>query len=419
MGSFSACPIHHNIIRVVAIGVIHAALMIPSAIAQDIGKVIALVPGVSVLRDGKTEALALRSGIRVSDTIHTNATGRVKILFNDDSSVSLGSNTTMDMKEYADSGSKPVFGIHVPQGLIRAITGKIVERNPEGFNATTPEVTVGIRGTIISIRVDMDVTTVYVENTARQVLVNNISISSGYKIALPAGVIQSEPILPRERRELGHDLALRGGTGVAAAAPDPTLDGFSSEERFLVATPGITPDTPLADIAQAAQHMGESIADSPAVSVPNIGHVSGSLVASTAGNNLAGGAFGFDVNLSEGTIYNGHLSLSTVLASGLSLDGGAYSAAANTPVEVNLRGLSGNATSSDFVMGGPGNQVAVGNYSMPNGVAYVGSIPPGQGNPPFNLSNQPAGLPFGVNYYVGDTDWNQIDKGIGIGVIAK
>ena len=53
-------------------GQVHAANDIGP---DDIGMVMSYTPGASILRDGKTEALALRSGIRVSDTIQTDASG--------------------------------------------------------------------------------------------------------------------------------------------------------------------------------------------------------------------------------------------------------------------------------------------------------------------------------------------------------
>ena len=219
----------------------------------DIGQVVAVVPGATVLRDGKTAALAVQDGIQVSDSIRTDAAGRVKILFNDDSSVSIGPDTTMDMNEYADAGAKSSFGLNVPQGVVRALTGKIVDQNPDGFKITTPEATVGIRGTIVSVRRGKGVTTVYVENTLRQVYVNNIKVPSGSKITIPGDPGRPEPILPQDRRDLGLDLALLGGRGVAAAAPEPGGERLSSTEQITVGRLEnlLPPDTPLKDIALA------------------------------------------------------------------------------------------------------------------------------------------------------------------------
>ncbi|MCL1915529.1 MAG: FecR family protein [Desulfovibrionaceae bacterium] len=282
----------------------------PAAVAaesgQDIGKVIALNPGASVLRDGLTEALDLHAGLRLSDTVSTDASGRVKILFNDDSAVSIGPNTVMEMSEYADSGSKSGFGLRVPQGVIRAITGKIVDQNPDGFKIATPEASVGIRGTIVSLRTGGGVTTVYVENTLRQVYVNGINVPSGSKITIPSDPLRLEPIRPQDRRDLGRDLALLGGSGVAAAAPEP---GGGKPSAFLASGPGLLPpDTPLADIGQEKQRLGDNLLATG--NNTGIARVSGDLftapasdlLTGTGATSLAYGVFGFDVDLGSGAI---------------------------------------------------------------------------------------------------------------------
>ncbi|MCL1890372.1 MAG: FecR family protein [Desulfovibrionaceae bacterium] len=285
-------------------------LLFPASLAAadsgpDIGKVIALTPGVSVLRDGRAAALDLHSSLRLADTVSTNASGRVKILFNDDSALSIGSNTQVEMSEYADSGAKTAFGLHVPQGVIRVITGKIVDQNPDGFKITTPEATVGIRGTIVSLRAGGGVTAVYVENTLRRVYVNGINVPSGSKITIPSDPVRLEPIRPQDRRDLGRDLALLGGAGVAAAAPEP---GGGKPSAFLASVPGLALDTPLADIGQEKQRLGDNLLATG--NNTGIARVSGDLFTDPASDLLVGtgvtslayGVFGFDVDLGSGAI---------------------------------------------------------------------------------------------------------------------
>ena len=289
---------------------------------NDIGKVIMFTPGATVLRDGKTEALALHAGIQVQDTLQTDAVGRVKVLFNDDSSVSLGPNTTMDMNEFADAGGKSAFSVNVPQGMIRAITGKIVDQNPDGFKMTSPEATVGIRGTIVTMHVHRGQggrmrTTVYVENTLRRVYVNSENVPSGTKWIREGGASRQERISPEDRRHIGKELAFRGGGGVAAAAPEATGERGkrSPSERFAADSQKtlLPPDTALKDIALGTQKLGDSLGGNLllASSTP-MGHVAGILGSLT---NSISGTFSFDVNLSSGAMSNGKLDLSGTLAS--------------------------------------------------------------------------------------------------------
>jgi len=339
--------------------------------ATDIGKVMALVPGASVLREGKTETLAIHAGIRVSDTIQTDATGRVKILFNDDSSVNLGPNTTMDMSEYADMGSKPAFNVHVPQGVIRAITGKIVDQNPDGFRITTPEATVGIRGTIVSLRTSRGVTTVYVENTLRQVYVNNIRVPSGNKITIPANPLRPELIRPEDRRQLGRDMALLGGAGVAAAAPEAGEGGGrrTVTEQLVAAGGSIVPqDTALKDDAQIVQAMSQLAYVQQ--SAP-MGQVSGSLYSTSSPPFV--GTFSFNVNLLSGAIANGTMRLDAALGDYFALGGG-----------------TGLANASGFQMDATGTYYDVG---LSNSYSASGWVRGGA-----NLLTAPSGSSFSVQY---------------------
>jgi hypothetical protein len=268
----------------------------------------ALTPGASLIREGRGQELLPDSAIRAADSISTDATGRVKILFDDDSIVSLGGNTTIEIRDYVDVGRDQRFEGHVLQGLGRFITGRIVEANPAGFKVSTPEALVGIRGTIISVRTMDGLTTVYVENTTRNVFVNGLDIPSGNKITVPDDPARVEPITPSDRRELGTSLAFRGGAGVAAAAPEPSPDTETHEEPLLFGTSGslVPPDSPLGDIALANQGLGDLLVASAG------GGSGGGLIARYEINNVtifspafSMLSFGFSVNLGTATIFDG------------------------------------------------------------------------------------------------------------------
>jgi hypothetical protein len=280
-------------------------LMLAAGVARaEIGQLISVVPGVFAAREGKSVPLALHSPVEASDVIRTDATGRARILFNDDSTVAIGGDTSLEMRDFADSGAKPVFDVHLMQGVARVVTGRVVEMNPSGFRVTTPEAHVGIRGTIVSLRSANGVTTVYVENTTREVHVNDIPIPGGQKIILPGDSPHSEPITPEDRRGLGRDLAVLGGNGVAAAAPEPEMTERLPAETPLayVSADGGTapPDTPLKTLPLVTDLAGSSLG-------PLTGFVSGSLATSVSGSDFAG-KFSFEIDLSSGAISNATLS---------------------------------------------------------------------------------------------------------------
>ena len=129
----------------------------------------------------------MKSPVGDRDTLTTDATGRAQILFDDDTTVSLGSNTSLSLETVVAEGANPAFKVRMGQGIARFITGKIVEKNPDGFSVVTPDATVGIRGTIFAVRVGNGTTTVFVTNTTKQVFVNGVLVPTGFKITLPQG----------------------------------------------------------------------------------------------------------------------------------------------------------------------------------------------------------------------------------------
>ena len=274
---------------------------LPAHAAPEAGKVVSLTPGVFVERGGKRLPLEIKSPVEAGDTLTTDATGRARILFTDDSSMSVGPNTTLALQEFTPGGSKPAVKAHLAKGLLRSITGRIVEQNPEGFALTSPEATVGIRGTIITMRAVKGFTTVFVENTTRKVLVNGVNVPSGKKVTVPGASIRPEDIRPEDRREIGRDLAFRGGIGVAAAAPEPSSASERKSADYLLADYALpTPDTALGGL--------------PLLDVVGPGSLSGggltatySTTMASSGINMFNVNVGFNINLSSGAISGAYM----------------------------------------------------------------------------------------------------------------
>ncbi len=317
----------NNMLRVVfsACLLLFICMLVPpaslAATPPGIGKVIALVPGATVTRAGQQQNLEAHAAVMAADIINTDATGRVKILFNDDSMLSIGGNTSLHMREFADSGQNQVFDAHVLQGVARIVTGKIVEANPTGFKVSTPETIVGIRGTIISVLTGNGVTTVYVENTTRKVYVNDINVPGGQKITIPGDSERPVPIQPGDRRAIGLALALRDGNGVAAASPEPARTAYVPMERKLLDTSDclVPSDTTLADIALTTQSIGDSLTSGGGSGSAN----TASYAFSGAGlNDFSILRFGFDVDLNSGALSNGYMNGTGNANGPFSLSGG-------------------------------------------------------------------------------------------------
>lgn len=101
-------------------------------------------------RDGQRVALAEGSEISQSDIVLTEENSKVELRFMDDSIIELGPSTQVSINDFAFDPSgqnEPSFAVHMMGGVVRSISGKIVEQNPESFKLTSPLGAVGIRGT--------------------------------------------------------------------------------------------------------------------------------------------------------------------------------------------------------------------------------------------------------------------------------
>ena len=335
-----------------------------NCLAKEVGQVISFKAGVSAQRDGQAVELALKSPVSASDVLTTNATGRAQILFDDDTTVALGSNTSLSLEKVVADGAKPAFSARLGQGVARFITGKIVEKNPDGFKVETPDATVGIRGTIFAVRVGNGTTTVFVTNTTKQVFVNGVLVPSGFKIILPQGTLV--PMTPSDTALLDANVATRGpsaGETTSVALQPPSL--------------GPLPVSSLAQVPLATQRAAGTVSapiTAPIVAAPvapsqmimpviENAYVTGSLLSRDVGEN---GSFSFNVNLGNGAVSSGTMR-ATTLESTLTGGSGSISGSA-----LNVSGFRANTYTGS--MSGTASKESSGlsvggNYSITNGIS--------------------------------------------------
>jgi hypothetical protein len=228
--------------------------------------------------------LAVKDPLYVMDTVTTGAGAKLQILLNDDSSVTVASDSTLELSDFSDDESNPRFGAKLEGGLIRILTGEITEKNPAGFKVTTAHATVGIRGTSLSVGTDENRTVVSVYNSPRLVVVNGVDVAEHFKITVELGGRQELTPLSPEEEDAGKISGVPAGSGSSlgggnwaglTSTPEPTFN--------LEPDPGIA--MPAAGMASVS-------------SLPGV---------ETSRPEYSGLAFGFDVDLSNGAISNGFM----------------------------------------------------------------------------------------------------------------
>ena len=337
------------------------ALAQPAYAVDGVGNVISIKPGAYVLRGGQRLPLEQKSRIHQKDTVETDASGKLQIIFDDDTTLALAADTQIAIETVVTDGN-PRFKNHMYKGLARFITGKIVEQNPEGFEVTTPEGTVGIRGTILAVESRPGVSKVHVFQSGGTVLLNSRPVGMGQTGVALRGVqgITTQPLTPEIKQEIDQAT----GKGVASA---PVVPGGQENQNT-----GNPENTALALVVDNTL----SPPDRPLVDPLSIGRIPSrtALVSGGFSYNSNGSVvnFSFLADLLAGTTSNGVLS-----SSGSSLDF-VYSGGSGTidATDWNITNFTTSSTPSHDPSGGAGSTYIGGTYSISGNSLTVNSLTP-------------------------------------------
>lgn len=128
-----------------------------SAMQSDtIGHIQTIKGKASILRGSKTEAASKGSPVYAGDTIKTSKTGAVGIVLIDETTLSLGPDSTIILKDYIFNPKENRFSIiaRMAKGTFSYLSGIIGKLSPESIHLEIPEATIAVRGTRLLIKVD-------------------------------------------------------------------------------------------------------------------------------------------------------------------------------------------------------------------------------------------------------------------------
>ncbi len=120
-----------------------------------IGKTKTSKGSVFVIRAGKQIPVSVGDKLFQNDTIRTGSASSVGIIFEDNTVLSLGSNSEIVIDEYVFTPEKGAFSMitRMLQGTASYISGIIGRQSPESVRFQTPDATIGIRGTQFLVKV--------------------------------------------------------------------------------------------------------------------------------------------------------------------------------------------------------------------------------------------------------------------------
>ncbi len=117
--------------------------------AEEAGLVKISKGTVAIERSGLKMAAPVGTSILASDRVTTGADGSVGITLHDNTVLSAGPNSTVDLNKFAFNTTTHAGTIDatVKRGTLSVISGKIAKASPEAVSFSAPGMTLGVRGT--------------------------------------------------------------------------------------------------------------------------------------------------------------------------------------------------------------------------------------------------------------------------------
>lgn len=137
-----------------------ALLTAPPALAQapapapaPAGRVKLAAGMAFVVHEGRRIPAAVGTPVYEQDSLATGADGRVGVTLRDDTRLSIGPQTTIEISRfvYAQSDSQFSFVLKVVRGVVAYVSGRIAKLSPDAVRLETPSAIIGVRGTRLVI----------------------------------------------------------------------------------------------------------------------------------------------------------------------------------------------------------------------------------------------------------------------------
>lgn len=132
-------------------GILLAAILFTGhdAAAQDIGKVKTASGAVFVQRGEARQPVKVGQALHQTDVVATGADGAVGLTFADNSRMSLGPNSELELSKFSFNTTTHVglFGTSLRRGTLAVKSGKIAKQTPEAMTVRTPASVLAVRGT--------------------------------------------------------------------------------------------------------------------------------------------------------------------------------------------------------------------------------------------------------------------------------
>lgn len=138
----------NNMLRTVAI-VLSLLLGVGMACAESAGMVKTVKGLAHIERNGQKVPAVVGVSVESGDRILTGVDASIGISLRDNTLLSAGPNATLVLSKFAFNASthEGALDAQVKRGSLSVISGKIAKANPNAVVFSTPDITLGVRGT--------------------------------------------------------------------------------------------------------------------------------------------------------------------------------------------------------------------------------------------------------------------------------
>ena len=168
---------------VLAAALVPAWTALPAAAVDKAGDVVSVRGKAVIERKAGNEDARVRAALMESDNIVTRDRSRIKMLFRDDSILTLGANSKLVIRKYLyNPQSKRAESIYeLADGRLRSVVGS------SGFKVTTPTAFAAARGTVFTIAYNVETGTTEITVLEGSVEVRNINAEVAGSQVVTAG----------------------------------------------------------------------------------------------------------------------------------------------------------------------------------------------------------------------------------------
>ncbi len=202
---------------------------VPAAgINSRVGVAAGVKGSVQLARDGGVgQVVSSGAEIFLGDKISTDAKGGLQILLLDQTTFTIGANSSIVVDQFiydpaTDAGK---VSVRVVEGTFRFITGKIAKKNPENMQVDLPNGTIGVRGTMVMGKVDGTKSLAILTGPGDK---NNTGSRNGAMIVGGKGGDNSKSVRIA-KTGFGTEIAGNGAPKIPFLVPQAMLDALTSE----------------------------------------------------------------------------------------------------------------------------------------------------------------------------------------------